>query len=280
MKKHFDNLGLPPTASQADVKRAYRKLAMKLHPDKNPHPQAAALFTELQESYDLLMDYLNPNRSQSTTTKSTLRKEKTKEDRVKEARKRYENQKRREQQANEKYFRKLTSGRKWKVYKVGSVICAILFFLLALEMILPNIHEKDQFTGWSHKEKGGISLSFVHPISLENNGIHYIEKGLFHDFKYYPNTYVIKSRIFHLPLKIVHPVNDEIKTYHLDWCFSTLMPFALLFFAFPSLLFIYRKKSPNFVFAYQLSFYFIFPLTVYFLISDNRWLHLITLGWI
>lgn len=280
MKKHYDNLGLPITASRADVKRSYRKLAMQLHPDKNPHPKAAGLFNELQDSYNILMDHLDPTKPKAPVEKSQIRRDKSNEERVNEAKKRFYEQKQRENRANERYFDKLTKGKKWQVYKTGSIICAIAAFFLLIDLILPGFTEKDKFTGWSHSETGGIAMNFVHPVVLENNGTFYIEKGLFNDIHMHPTTYIVKSRVLHLPLEIVHPVIDELKIYKLDWCFSALLPYVILLFVFPLLLFFYRKKSPDFVFSYLLSLYVIFPITAVFLIMDNRWLHLLTLGFL
>jgi len=56
MKDYYTLLGVPPHASEAEIKRAYRKLAIQYHPDKNPDPSAEALFKEINEAYDVLSD--------------------------------------------------------------------------------------------------------------------------------------------------------------------------------------------------------------------------------
>jgi hypothetical protein len=53
----YEVLGVSKTASAAEVKKAYRKLAMKYHPDKNPGDKAAeASFREATDAYDILKD--------------------------------------------------------------------------------------------------------------------------------------------------------------------------------------------------------------------------------
>lgn len=58
MVDHYSTLELERTASQADVKKAYKKLARKWHPDKNPKSQdeATRKFKELSEAYQVLSD--------------------------------------------------------------------------------------------------------------------------------------------------------------------------------------------------------------------------------
>jgi molecular chaperone DnaJ len=56
-KDFYETLGTARDASEEDLKKAYRKLAMKLHPDRNPGDKAAeAKFKELNEAYDVLKD--------------------------------------------------------------------------------------------------------------------------------------------------------------------------------------------------------------------------------
>src|SRR5438067_1843497 len=56
-RDYYEVLGVARDASEADVKKAYRKLARQHHPDRNPgDKQAEARFKEVQEAYEVLSD--------------------------------------------------------------------------------------------------------------------------------------------------------------------------------------------------------------------------------
>src|SRR5512137_2269527 len=54
---YYETLGIEKNASEEDIKKAYRRLAMKYHPDKNPGDKTAEeKFRETTEAYEILKD--------------------------------------------------------------------------------------------------------------------------------------------------------------------------------------------------------------------------------
>lgn len=55
-KDYYKILGIPKNANDDEIKKAYRKLALRYHPDKNKSPEAEEKFKEVAEAYEVLSD--------------------------------------------------------------------------------------------------------------------------------------------------------------------------------------------------------------------------------
>lgn len=54
--QYYEILSCEKSSSDADIKKSYRKLAIKLHPDKNPHPRSSEAFKYLNKAWGVLGD--------------------------------------------------------------------------------------------------------------------------------------------------------------------------------------------------------------------------------
>lgn len=55
-RTHYEILGIKKSASQAEIRTAYRQLVLKYHPDRSKDPRATDLFIRITEAYDVLGD--------------------------------------------------------------------------------------------------------------------------------------------------------------------------------------------------------------------------------
>ena len=71
LKKYFDILGLSEKATSLEIRKQFRALAMRYHPDKNTTPDAKEKFLQLTEAYEILIGKKNiraTNRDQPIVT--------------------------------------------------------------------------------------------------------------------------------------------------------------------------------------------------------------------
>jgi curved DNA-binding protein CbpA len=55
-KTHYEALGVPPTATQAEIRSAYRKLVLLHHPDRSKAPSSVKIFNDARDAHEILSD--------------------------------------------------------------------------------------------------------------------------------------------------------------------------------------------------------------------------------
>ena len=56
MENLYNTLGVAPTATAEEIRKAYRSMAMRYHPDRSTHAGAEARFNAIKTAYELLSD--------------------------------------------------------------------------------------------------------------------------------------------------------------------------------------------------------------------------------
>jgi hypothetical protein len=138
MNQYLQTLGLEPGVSEADIKKAYRKLAKVYHPDVSQDPDAQRKFVEITEAYNFLMEVgATPHHERVSYDYDPLVKEY--EERRKKARA-YAREKRRK--AAEEKFRALYLIYTYTDYMVGAVF--LINTLLFVDYLLPATSQTER----------------------------------------------------------------------------------------------------------------------------------------
>ncbi len=275
--KYLEMLNLPIYASKDDIRKQFRKLAKEFHPDRNKAENATEIFQSIKEAYDYLIEdrpEINFIPIENSPSEEIKRME-----RIRKAKERLREQRLAEEKKIIESYQKLTSGLRWKVFSTISVISLFASFILLSEPYLPKHLEKQIVTDYS-SSYNGLTQNQVFLIKTNQKLKIFCKHTLQEKLFYNDTIYIERSFVFHNPTKIFHRNKLEIDSYNIDFSVVNLFPFISILFSIP--FFVQQKKqfTTSYIFLYKLSFYVIEGLFLIFLITQDRWLHFIFLGFI
>ncbi len=281
MKKYYDILGLPMGASTVEIRKSYRKLAMRYHPDKNPSPQAAVQFIAITHAYEILMGKKDAPAAQISNGRQAVKVHvKKQEERIKDAKKRYFEQQQKEKEAEERFYKSLFIGRKWKFIKLNSILGTILALLIITDFFLPHHFEKDRITHISVNNNFGSKGEFISLVKTQKNNEYWVKDTDGGKYEYYPEILIEKTWIFHGSSRLISHQKIKYGYYSLHYTFYSISYFLIFIFFLPLFTRIYKRPTVIFTVCYYFSLYLSGILIVLFLISNDRWAHLLTLGFL
>jgi len=143
VKNYYKTLGLSTSATKAEIKIAYRKLAKKYHPDKNKSKQASQLFIEVNEAYAYLTNERSSYKINYPEKTTNSNKSKYSEDELRKrmnwARKYAQYKKVKEERMMElEYYKIHNSSRKKIINLINWVSIGFAFLILMDFKILPT----------------------------------------------------------------------------------------------------------------------------------------------
>jgi hypothetical protein len=281
MRKYYQILGLPDNASQEEIKKSYRKLAFHYHPDRNNSTSAQEKFILIQEAYEVLTGKKKIQQPKvGDYSNRRTRQDESWEEKVKKARQRYEENKQYQEKVIANYFKRLRSGWRWYLNTAIAFLGATLALCMLLDLFLPH-HQTEEFVARYSKEVystvGSGKISLIETREGEKLWAETQNYGL---YRSNPIIIVERSWIFHSPIRFIS--NQKYLQYQIPVHFTFFWGWMLIvpLFFIPLFVKYYKKNDPLFVILYHASIFMITPGTLYFIFTEDRWAHFLTLGFL
>jgi len=258
-------LGLPFNASKSDIKKAYRQLALKYHPDTNQSEDGLDKFIEIDSAYDFLINPYSYQHKQSSSGDAVS----SKAERIKKAQENFQKRKEKERLEEEEYFDDMFKGKKGKLLFFVSVFFAIVSVLLILDCIIPNSRSTEKVNSIF---SGNYTWVFI----------------LTDDYKYtFPAEHytrihsadqlvTAKSFLFNEVASLTLQGEEDQVTYNFFNYRNYYIPLALLFLL-PMFIFYRRRMKTWYTLLYMVSYYVMPFILIGFLVVNYRFLALLRL---
>lgn len=268
--------GLNPGASEEEIRKRYRELVKKFHPDVNKNPRAEEKFIEIQAAYEELMQEPEAELDIDHPAEPTFQEEYTAY--REHARQQFQARKKKENEELEKLYVRLQTGPIHLLHRIIALVSVVVLFALCLDLILPNQRVSAVITSYSTEVYHSMNGNLVSLAKTNQGESFFLNAFSNRFFDINPFIEIKKTAIFHQSVSVLSSSNEFLQEIpiHLSFYWAQFVLFP--FFIIPVIFLIYRKKDAFFIMGSYFTRYASGTLLLYFLISQDRWYHLLTLG--
>jgi hypothetical protein len=274
-EKYYKILGLSSSANDTLVKKRYRELAKKFHPDKNKDENSTKLFQEIKDAYEHIL-----NRDFTATRKDIPPTQKTAEQKFHEnAWKRAEQLKKQEAEELLHFYNSFRLGWKKRIVNLVAIIGAICLLGIIADDFLPLKESIETVEDFSANPSHSIGNDYVYEVKFKNGQTLWLNHQNIHKLDNLPQLILAKTSIFHQPV-YVESRSDENRTrttihFTFYWAQAVLFIFLIL----PIVIRFYKRNNVFFVLGNYLTFTISSGLLLLFLLNDLKIIHLLTFGY-
>ncbi len=287
LQAYYSVLEIPLGSSEKAVKKAYRKLAMKYHPDVNASAEAHHRFLQITEAYEILTG------QRRTPSSGIYRQPKTREqilaEKLQAAKIRYDKMVLEDRRLDGIYYSRVAFGRPWIRFMAGSFYSMIIGILLCIDYFAVSEHRTVPPEDLLH-----IPMSKMVIIESANERFHVPEYGfwandrtlvranyswLFHDLK--SVTVIIEpvmgsDNVTHSRrMRDLSDFNEyKTATFTSSASIYAVFPVIHFFFFVPMLCFLLKRPTLRFNLWRLISLWVIYPVAFIVSISNGRMIHL------
>lgn len=296
--KYYKILGLSSNATAQEIKRAYRKLVLKYHPDKDPSASAHEQFLKVQEAYEILTgqkdlpvnsrangratsNNSNQNSQRNRASKKEV-SEQEKAKRYKKAQERLQKQKEREFFENERYYKRMSEGSLWKIFRTIVLVSSFLALAFITDTFLSTKMDKIKIESVS-KTLGyrGFSGMEVVQVETKNNGTLWVSSEMTQYLSKFENIYLEKTAWMNDSKNLVYFNRDgSVLQFRLDFTAVNYLFFVLFVLLIPLITRFIKSKTTLYSVLFHFCVYFYGLILLILFYSNDRWAHLLTFGFL